>query len=373
MISIKCFNGLPLEYESFLIKRYDSFVTTCRYIETFQTINDINYMLMHENDTLIELLIFDNKGNTSRCLNELVHIEQNIFAEFTKYIFKHYPAIKKIEIISSYNALSLNKSILFRSSDDFVISLPSTIDSYYLELGATTRQHVKNYKRRLIRDYPQVNFVTKMGTEIEEDIIDKIIQLNFDRIRHKGEIPNLNRSHVNDFFKHSQHYGCVSYIEIDGLIIAGCIAFMSGKSMSLYIIGHDNNFSQYNVGQLGLIYLIQTSIENGFSTCHLLWGEREYKTRFLAKPQPMNSYIVFKTYSLDFIFGKIREMRLHIFHKIRISKYAKPIKEIIKFYRRRKSLNQLKKNKGISFYLIIFLHAECSLFQIVAESKVVEF
>ena len=328
---------------------------------------------MHENDTLIELLIFDNKGNTSRCLNELVHIEQNIFAEFTKYIFKHYPAIKKIEIISSYNALSLNKSILFRSSDDFVISLPSTIDSYYLELGATTRQHVKNYKRRLIRDYPQVNFVTKMGTEIEEDIIDKIIQLNFDRIRHKGEIPNLNRSHVNDFFKHSQHYGCVSYIEIDGLIIAGCIAFMSGKSMSLYIIGHDNNFSQYNVGQLGLIYLIQTSIENGFSTCHLLWGEREYKTRFLAKPQPMNSYIVFKTYSLDFIFGKIREMRLHIFHKIRISKYAKPIKEIIKFYRRRKSLNQLKKNKGISFYLIIFLHAECSLFQIVAESKVVEF
>jgi hypothetical protein len=209
MISVKCFKGLPLKYESFLINRYDSYVTTCRYFEIFHSTSDINYMLIHENENLIELIIFINNGDTSTCLNALVSIDQHIIKEFSSTIFEKFPAIQKIKIDASYRDYSFKKVILLIRSHDFIINLPSTIDDYYHELGRTTRSHMKNYKNKLLRDFPGVNYVTKVGAEIKEETIDNIMRLNFERIKQKGQIPHKNHTYVNVLHKYTQHYGCV--------------------------------------------------------------------------------------------------------------------------------------------------------------------
>ena len=342
MMTIKCFKGLPLEYESFLIEKYDSFVTTCRHIEIFNKTSDLNYVLFHENDLLIDLLIFDVKGKTTTCLNSLSFLNQEVVTEFTKYVFKNFPSVQEIVIDSCYTSFSLDKSALFRRSEDFIIYLPPTIEGYYQELGKSTRGHMRNFKNRLQKDFPTVNFVTKTGPEIEESLIDRIIHLNFDRTIYKGEMPNNDHTTINNIYKYSQYYGYVSYIEIDGLIIAGCIGFMGHNSISLLIIGHDNGYSRYNAGQLTLVYLIQTSIEKGFSCMHLLWGEFEYKTRFLGKPQQMLSYVVFRNYSMPFIQAKVKEQYSNMLYKIRLSKYSLPLRNALKLMRR-KSARQLSK------------------------------
>jgi len=343
MISITCFKGLPLEYESFLIKKYDSYVTTCRYFEIFHTAHeDFIYMLFHENDILIELLLFKINGKTTTCLNSLSYLNHEIVTEFTKYLFTNFPSVKKIVIDSCYNSFSLSKSALFRRSEDFIIQLPVTIEGYYLELGKSTRTNMRKYKNKLQKDYPTVNFVTKIGTEIEESLIDKIIHLNFDRTIYKRKMPNKDHTIMDNIYKYSQWYGCVSYIEIDGLIIAGCIGIMGHNSVASLIIGHDNNYSRYNAGQLSMVYLIQISIEKGFSSLHLLWGEFEYKTRFLAKPQQMLSYIVFRDYSIPFIFAKSKELYSAMLNRIRLSKFSLPLRNALKL-KRRKSTRQLSK------------------------------
>lgn len=307
-------------------------------------------MLVHENDKLIDVLIYDINGDTATCLNSLAYLDQKIFRSFANHLFDSFPSIKKIEYPSSYNNYTLNKSVLTLRSDDYVISLPLTTDEYFQNLGSSTRSNIRKHKNKFLRDYPQANFITKIGSEIEKGIVDKIIQLNFERIKSKGEIPHSNHTHTNDFYKYSQYYGCVSYIEIDGLIVAGSIAFVLNKSIYSYFIAHDNNFSKYNAGQLGLIYLIQTSIEKGLSELHLLWGETDYKTRFLAKPRPMYSYIVYKTLSRHFITSKIKEMFSLVLYQFKRSKLAKPLKRVLKKFQK-KSFQELSK---LEYMFLIF-------------------
>ena len=336
MISIEFYKGLPLKYESFLVEKYDSFYTTCRYLEIYCPTFDINYMSVFDDGHLIDLLIFANRGNTSTCFNSLVGIDQNIITAFTKAIFEKYPSIQKVEIKGWYKEYNEKKSILFSKSNDYIISLPSTMDEYFSELGSKTRQHLKNYKARLSRDFPLINFVTKFGVDIKEVEIDRIIQMNIDRMKYKGITPGRNNSDKTSFYRYSQHYGCASYIEIDGVIVAGCISTILNKRIFLQVISHDNNYSKYNVGQLCILYLIQTSIEKGLLMLHFLWGENEYKKRLLAKPHTLSSYLIYKSYSLDFFVRKVNTTFSHVLIRVRHSKYIKPIRDAIKFYRRKK-------------------------------------
>ena len=112
MITLEFYNGLPLKYESFLLEKYDSFITTCRYIEVYYPTHDINYILVNKDGTLIELLVFGNKGKTSTCFNSLTDIDQDIIKAFTKKLFENFHSIKKIEIIDSYRIYDLKKSFL---------------------------------------------------------------------------------------------------------------------------------------------------------------------------------------------------------------------------------------------------------------------
>lgn len=62
MISIECIKGLPLQYESFLRERYDSYITTYRYVEVYYPTCEVHYMLVYEGGILIDLLISGNGG-----------------------------------------------------------------------------------------------------------------------------------------------------------------------------------------------------------------------------------------------------------------------------------------------------------------------
>ena len=341
MISIKCCKGLPVEYESFLVKKYQSFMTTCRYIEIYYPTYDINYMLVYNDNNLIELLIFGISGDASTCFNSLVHIDKSIVKELATNTFEEYANIKKIIIDASFEEYALKKSILTSKFNDYIINLPPTMEDYYNELGRSTRQHAKNRKSRLLRDYPDVKFITKLGTEIEAEIVEKIIQLNIDRMKHKGKIPGRDNTDMINNFKYSQYYGSVTYIEINGVIVAGCISTVLNKSIYSHIIAHDDNFSKYSIGEVCALHLIQTSIEKGLFTLHSLWGESDLKKRLLAKPHPLFSYLIYRNYTHKYVIDKGKALVSMTSSNIRRSKYSKPFRDAIKNYRKKKMNKQL--------------------------------
>ena len=325
------FKGLPLEYESFLIEKYDSYITTCRYIEVYYPTYDINYFLVYEDSNLMDVFVFGNKGKTSQLFNSLVEINENIIAELIKNIFEKFPLIRRVYIDASYASYLLRNSLPLCTSDDYILNLPLTMDDYYLELGYHTRKNIKNRKVRLLKDYSTINSVTKYGKEIEKPIIDKIIQLNSDRLKHKGINPGICNTNIENVYKYSKCYGCVNYLEIDGLIVAGCISTIVNKGIFIHVIGFDNNFAKNNVGEICVFQLIQNSIEKGLTTIHFLWGETELKNRLLAKPHLLFSYLIFRTRSLDYIISKFKTKCRYTYIHFKQSKYSLPFRNGIKF------------------------------------------
>ena len=337
MISFKCFKGLPLEYESFLMEKYNSYITSCRYVAIYCPTYDINYMLVYENENLIDLILYGNNGDTTRCFNALVEMDQNIIKEFINMIFETYISIKKVIIDASYKNYIIKKSILNFKSDDHILQLPTTMEEYYKKLSSSTRQTIKNRKVRLLRDYRDVKFVTKYGAEIDEITIDKIMQLNFNKLKHKGvfhrfDISNKNNLYKNNLFKFTQHYGCVAYIKIDGVIVAGSINTIINKSLFGHVTAYDADLYKYNVGEICAFYLIQTCIENGLSKFHFLWGQSDLKKRMQAKPYVLFSYSIYRSYSLDYLFDNIKVLFSKLLIHLKQSKFSKPFKVAIKYF-----------------------------------------
>lgn len=334
MISTEFFKGLPLEYESFLLKQYDSFFTTCRYIEIYYPTHDVNYMMVKEDGNLIDLLVFGNKEYTCTCFNSLVNIQQHIVDEFVKNIFRTYSFIKKIIIDASYTCYNLKNSFLSSTTNDHILYLPSNIEDYYRGLGSKMRRNLKSCQAKLLRDFPNVNFVTVFGSEITEETVNKVIQLNIERMKHKGVIPGKKDIDVKKIYNFSKHYGCVAYIENDGRMIAGNICYVLNDRVFGHVIAHDNNFSSYNIGYLCQLHLIKTLIEKGITTFHFLWGNSEYKIKLLAKPHSLFSYHVHRIYSVNLLLNKYKAKFLSYYVHIRSSSLAKPIRIAIKMYRK---------------------------------------
>jgi len=335
MSTFESFSGIPVNYESFLIEKYASFITTCRYIEVNYPDYDVNYFTVQENGKLIELIVYGNKGNTSTCYNSLVSIDEDIVSNFLENLFKKHPEIKKIEIIASYNDYNFKRSILSFKSDNQILKLPSTVDEYYQELSYHVRKNIKNRKNRFLKEFPTAKFETKYGSEIEESVVDKIILLNSNRMRSKGTIPGIDNKFKDSIYRFSTFYGCVAYIEIDGEIVAGCVATLLNNEIFAHVIGHDNNYSKFNLGEMCFVYIIETSINKGINTFHFLWGETEYKRRLLAEPHFLYFYYIYRSYSADYMIDKVQVLISTVVLKIRKSKYSKPIRDAIKSYRKR--------------------------------------
>ena len=336
MIHIQFFKGLPIEHSDFHVEKYDSLYTTCEYIKIYFTVDENNYMLVKKNDLLIDLLIFGNMGNLSICLNSLVSIDKEIISLCTQKLFDEYRTIKKVKISASYNNYIFRKSFLLSTSNNYILKLPSTFDQYFLELGHSTRKNIRNQKSKLLRDFPNIKFYTLYGKEINSVIIEKIIQLNTDRMKYKGIIAGKSNSENTNTYLFSKSYGCVTYIEINGEIVAGNIAYILNKNIYGHVIAHDDDYSNYSLGTICQIQTIQAAIAKGLTDFHFLWGENDYKIRLLAKPHQLFSLYIYSEYSLDYIYNKLHTLFYRQLISLRLSKHTLVLRNAIKSYRKKR-------------------------------------
>jgi hypothetical protein len=335
MILIECFSGLPLEYESFLMEKYNSYITTCRYIEINYPAHHIHYMLVYVDGKLVDLLVFGNKKKLAICFNALVSLDSVVLTECLKKLFETYPTVKQIKIDASYTEYELEKSILVYKSDDQILLLPATVDEYLSDLGAKTRKHLKARKANLERDFESVKYITKTAAEIDKSVIEKIVQFSRDRVKRKGRNFGIDKTYTDNLYKYSRHYGCVVYLELDGTMVAGCISTIINNEIFVHIIAYNDDFSRYNVGEVCVFDLIQTSINNKLVKFHFLWGFNELKRRLQAKQSPLFSYIVYRNYSFGYFSSKLKVVFFEFMYRFKDTTMFKPLKTSMSTLRQR--------------------------------------
>lgn len=335
MKKIDFYEGLPLEYESFLIERYDSYMTTCRYFEIFFPGYEYCYMIVYEQEKLTDLLAFGIKDNYAVCFNAMVKIEKTVMEACTDKLFGLLPGVQFVKIVLSTEAYKLKKSFLTSRIYDNVLHLPASLDEYFTELGHKKSKNLKNHQKKLMKDFPQAKYVTQSRGNIEESVVNRILHLNKERMIGKGVIPGSDHTEGDDIYRYSLHYGHVTFIEIDGVIIAGNISYVMNKRIIGHVTAHDNEYSVYNPGQICRLHVISEAIDRCLAAYHFMWGNSDFKMRLLAKPEPLYSYVLFRNYSSGFLISSLRAKMSMALLDIRQSNFTKPLRDAIKSYRTR--------------------------------------
>lgn len=262
--------------------------------------------------------------------------------ELSSYIFNSFSHINKIVFTNTFDkSFSSKYTICQKSLDDHILDLRefNDIEHYLSHLGKKTRQHLRNYKRRFntLCENAENVFESKVliphkMTEEFENACADIYRLNNDRCLSKGFSSGIDRRYVNLC---AAGEGGIIYYRFNHSMIAGTMFSIYNNKLYLYIVAHDNMYSDYNVGNLVLLDTIEYAITHGISEFHFLWGECEYKKRFGAKKYDLFDIVVYKSglrYSIDRIAlglieikRRIKKVIISFMHKIGMVKFVKCI------------------------------------------------
>jgi hypothetical protein len=293
-------NEVPSAIGQQLENIYQSPFSTIRYFEIFRGAKSLNALVISDKDSeAVHVLAYIISGREITVLNELTDVEQDYVEYFADTVFKRYPHIATLNI----NRLKTRMVTvgypwrLWQTSQDIVLKLPRSFDEYHGKLGRQTQKHIKYYINRFHREQGGFAFQVFVKHEIDPSSISKIIELNRLRMKSKNVrsgFDNLLEKRIMDFCR---YYGSVSTLSIDGRIVAGAICYEVGNQAYLEAISHDPDFNKYNAGQVCLYLTIKSMIESGRDSFHMLWGENEYKYRFLGEKQDLYFVSIYRTSS----------------------------------------------------------------------------
>lgn len=168
------------------------------------------------------------------------------------------------------------------------IDLPSSWDAYLSELGAATRKSVKTAEKRLLRDFPDLQFSMLICPSSESDAaLDALMQLY--RLRWAQQVGGSLFHHTKNVeFYHQmvtwalgEGLAAVPVLRIDGKVIAVSTIFRLPQRPSaiFHMIARDTErlSGYYAPGIFLNMQSIQWAIEQGIRTINIGSGKNEHK------------------------------------------------------------------------------------------------
>jgi hypothetical protein len=291
-------NGIPAEIEQKLVALYHSAFCVKEYFEQHQSSKGFNVLVMYcDSADPVHIIVYRKTDNAVTVLNELVSIEQEYLEYVAAALFRKYPDIAAVHINRLKSRISKSDFPwrLWEISHDITVALPQSFDEYHGQLGRQTQKHIKYYINRLQREQGGFEFQVAVSREIEATSISRIIELNRMRMKDKNIRSGYDSLFEKRISAFCRSYGVVSTVSIGGRIIAGAICYEVGSHAYLETIAHDPDFNKYNAGQVCLYLTIKCMIERGRSSFHMLWGENEYKYRFLGEKQDLYFVSIYRS------------------------------------------------------------------------------
>jgi Acetyltransferase (GNAT) domain len=291
---------IPAEVACSLENIYQSPFCVTEYFEIFRGVHSLNAMVITCGEPAPRhVLAYVVSGRQVTVLNELVEIGQDYVQYFTAAVFDRYPKVSTV----NFNCLA-GRPVDFqlpwrrwKISQDIAIELPRCFDEYRSKLGKQTQKHLKYYVSRLQREFGEFAFHVAATQEIDPTMIGRIIEMNRMRMKGKSIRSGYNGISETKIMEFCRHYGLVCTVSIDGKTVAGAICYEVGNQAYLEAISHDPGYNKYNVGQVCLYLTVKHLIEKGRDSFHLLWGENEYKYRFLGVKQDLYFISMYRSYA----------------------------------------------------------------------------
>ena len=267
------------------------------------TKNGYYKLFYYEQSVLKHIILFKYTTEVPKkiaVLNKEFKISTKDIENIGKILFHEFKKVRQIifENIFEPDTKQMPKMVFKNTSNDVIIKdLPKTADDYMKSLSKKTRHKIRLMINRITTDFPdyQINFVE--NNDIIFDQIQRIVQMNQNRMETKGIKSDLNDIECNVLHQYTSTsgFGCLCLSTIDGKIAGATINSIIVEHAYSHVMAHDSSYNQYSIGQVTMFnttkYLIE---EKNIKYHHMLCGTQEYKFRHGGANHDQFTFWVFR-------------------------------------------------------------------------------
>ena len=298
-ITESCYVGeIPAFAEVELARLYGHIHSSLPFFRTSRPADSVSTYVAWKDGKPLTLLVFRRASGKVDVYNEMFVIAADEVCRFAHYIFKHFDDVDVI----SFKAVRTDMQRLpfpFQRHDakeNWEIDLPATPEEYTARLGKATRENVKRYRRRLLRDHPSFEHQFQVAGEIDEQQVREIIELSRARITSKKMKFGMDEAEVMRIVRLAKECGFVTVLRIGGRVCAGTVSYCVGTEYLAEVVAHDSRYDAYWIGALCYYMTICESISRGAKKFHMGGGRNEYKTRLLGVRHDMDRIDIYRSY-----------------------------------------------------------------------------
>lgn len=162
------------------------------------------------------------------------------------------------------------------------IPLPVTFEEYFRKLGRSTRKKLRQWERRLRRDYKaEIREYHKMGS------IEEAMRIFFELHQKRWQAKHglglfADRTFCDFHLEVAKRFAEKGWLRLYFLTandeaVSAAYAFSYQNKLYYYLCGFDPRYSKYGVGNLMTKHLVRISIEEGLTELDLMRGDHPHK------------------------------------------------------------------------------------------------
>jgi len=240
------------------------------------------------------ILLFKMRGYKVSVLSSVITLAPADIQAFTSHIFDCYPSIRAICFVSVVAGPLVGARPVqrFRASEDYVLSLPSTVAEYDSRLGKARVSELRTKKKKIVREYSRYDFRIFEGADIDSHVVEDIIRLKDVGGAGRGVLDASQKDWLRQVVR---THGFVGVSFIDGRVCAGAICTRIGSQLFMHVLSHDHTFDTYSLGMLNSYLTVCGAIERGGERFHFLWGHSVWKSRLKAEERPLDNLVVYRS------------------------------------------------------------------------------
>lgn len=245
----------------------------------------------------LSVLLYRIVGRQVEVINQCATLTEWEISCFSEFIFRHLPYVD----IVRFRAIEVKAPSfpfpfqIYQCNEDFVLSLPLTIDEYFSRLGKSTRSYINRYKNKAKRNHPSFTFEACSGTDIKESDVGAIFEMNRSRMAERGYEFGYSEDYPTRTTPLLREIGLLCVVRIDGQICAGTIQYCVGGEYFLEVISHKTEYNDIGLGTLCCYLSICECIQREGKAYHFLWGRYDYKTRLGGVARSLSNVVVYRS------------------------------------------------------------------------------
>jgi hypothetical protein len=258
-----------------------------------------NTWIGYRSGEVIGVLLFRIEGKRVIVLCEVISLDSLQVNAFAASVFSNFSGICHI----AFNAVSLSMpptslpTQFYPFSENYVLTLPASTEGYMAMLGKSTRQSLRGYRNRLLRDFPDFRWSAYTCDELSEEQQRQLVSILQDFKREsmsaRGKSAAIDATETQHLLTMAAESGLFGVARVNGRICAGAFSCRIGDSYVMLLSASDPAMSVYRLGLLTCLWSVNDCIHRGGRQCHMLWGRYQYKHQLLAVPKSLYRLVVY--------------------------------------------------------------------------------